>query len=117
MGVVFLLLDLALLGACVSAPPSVPRTLTRAGSANLRTFEPTMTPTRRCNDAWPGRGPPYLMGRSEGENRRLIHQAQLYNPLTRRFLIEAGIGSGMRVLDVGSGAGDVALLLAELAPS
>ena len=36
------------------------------------------------------------------------------DPVTRRFLIEAGVGPGMRVLDVGSGAGDVALLLAEL---
>ena len=32
----------------------------------------------------PGEDPPYLMGRSEGEKRRLIRQAQLYNPLTRR---------------------------------
>jgi SAM-dependent methyltransferase len=30
------------------------------------------------------------------------------------LFIEAGLGSGMRVLDVGSGAGDVALLVAEL---
>ena len=36
------------------------------------------------------------------------------DPITRRFLLEAGVGSGMRVLDVGSGAGDVAMLLAEL---
>jgi SAM-dependent methyltransferase len=35
-------------------------------------------------------------------------------PITRRFLQEAGIAAGMKVLDVGSGAGDVALLLADL---
>src|SRR4030095_8815475 len=58
--------------------------------------------------------PLYLMGRSDQETARLHRQAQLYGPLTRRLFIEAGIGSGMRVLDVGSGAGDVALLLAEL---
>src|SRR5262249_10346650 len=56
----------------------------------------------------------YLMGRSDHETARLQRQAQLYGPLTRRVFIEAGVGSGMRVLDVGSGAGDVALLVAEL---
>ena len=56
----------------------------------------------------------YLLGRSDHETARLQRQAQLYGPLTRRLFIEAGIGSGMRVLDVGSGAGDVALLVAEL---
>ena len=58
--------------------------------------------------------PDYVMGRSEHETRRLQRQAQLYSPLTRRLLVDAGIGQGMRVLDVGSGAGDVALLIAEL---
>jgi ubiquinone/menaquinone biosynthesis C-methylase UbiE len=58
--------------------------------------------------------PLYLMGRSDHETARLQRQAQLYGPLTRRLLIEAGVGAGMRVLDVGSGAGDVALLVAEL---
>ena len=56
----------------------------------------------------------YVMGRSDHETARLQRQAQLYGPLTRRLFIEAGVGSGMRVLDVGSGAGDVALLVAEL---
>jgi len=35
-------------------------------------------------------------------------------PITRRILMEAGIGSGMRVLDIGSGAGDVSFLVSEL---
>jgi len=34
--------------------------------------------------------------------------------VTRQFLREAGIARGMRVLDVGSGAGDVAFLVADL---
>ena len=55
----------------------------------------------------------YTMGRSEAETRRLIEQAQLYDGVTRRFLNAAGIGKGMKVLDIGSGAGDVALTLAE----
>ena len=58
--------------------------------------------------------PEYLMGRSEAERGRLQRQAQLYGPLTRQLFVDAGIGQGMRVLDVGSGVGDVALLVAEL---
>ena len=61
--------------------------------------------------------PVYVMGHSDTETARLQRQAQLYGPATRRLFIEAGIGSGMRVLDVGSGAGDVALLVAELVGS
>lgn len=36
------------------------------------------------------------------------------NSITRRFLAEAGIGSGMQVLEIGCGSGEVTLLLAEL---
>ena len=55
----------------------------------------------------------YTMGRSESETKRLIEQSQLYDGVTRRFLNAAGIEKGMKVLDIGSGAGDVALTLAE----
>jgi SAM-dependent methyltransferase len=56
----------------------------------------------------------YALGRTESETWRLIRQHQVYGHLTRQFLVSAGIGAGMRVLDVGSGAGDVSLLLADL---
>jgi ubiquinone/menaquinone biosynthesis C-methylase UbiE len=56
----------------------------------------------------------YVMGRSTEETRRLQEQAQIYGPSTRRLFVEAGIETGMRVLDVGCGAGDVALLAADL---
>ncbi len=56
----------------------------------------------------------YALGRSEAETRRLIVQHQLYGPFTRQFLAGAGVTAGMKVLDVGSGAGDVALLVAQL---
>ena len=56
----------------------------------------------------------YALGRSAAETQRLIRQAQIYGPLTRRLFASAGITAGMKVLDVGSGAGDVALLLADL---
>ena len=56
----------------------------------------------------------YALGRSDAETQRLILQHQIYGPLSRQFLVSAGITAGMRVLDVGSGAGDMALLAAEL---
>jgi len=57
---------------------------------------------------------PYLFGHSEDETRRLQIQAQLLNSSTRRMLVDCGISPGMRVLDVGSGTGDVARLIAEV---
>jgi SAM-dependent methyltransferase len=57
---------------------------------------------------------PYVLGHSEAELRRLKAQAQEIDPVSRRFVTEAGIGPGMRVLDVGTGAGDTALLLADV---
>jgi SAM-dependent methyltransferase len=56
----------------------------------------------------------YPLGRSDAEARRLILQNQIYSPITRAFLTSAGISRGMKVLDLGSGAGDVALLCADL---
>ena len=59
----------------------------------------------------------YVLGHSPREIERLHLQARLVDPITRQYLQEAGIGPGMRVLDVGSGAGDVSLLAAELVGS
>ena len=56
----------------------------------------------------------YELGHSDRELKRLATQARLVDPMTRRFFQEAGIARGMRVLDIGSGAGDVAFLAAEL---
>src|SRR4029077_2531398 len=58
--------------------------------------------------------PAYVLGHSERELERLRTQARLIEPATRAFFREAGIAPGMRVLDFGSGAGDVAFLAAEL---
>jgi ubiquinone/menaquinone biosynthesis C-methylase UbiE len=56
----------------------------------------------------------YALGRSDREYARLALQADLLKPLTRRVFEDAGIAPGMRVLDLGSGAGDVCLLLSEM---
>src|SRR5204863_6578634 len=48
------------------------------------------------------------------EQRRRSSQAAGFDPLTDRVFQAAGLGVGMRVLDLGSGAGDVAMLAARL---
>jgi SAM-dependent methyltransferase len=56
----------------------------------------------------------YILGHSERELERLGDQARQFEPFTRKIFQAAGLGPGMRVLDIGSGAGDVAFLAAEL---
>ena len=56
----------------------------------------------------------YVMGHDERERRRLELQASILNPLTEHLLRRAGISSGMRVLDIGCGVGDVSLLAARM---
>ena len=56
----------------------------------------------------------YALGHAEAELRRLVTQARLIDPITRRFLEAAGIAKGMRILDIGSGAGDVAFLCGDI---
>jgi SAM-dependent methyltransferase len=58
--------------------------------------------------------PVYPLGHTDRELERLSAQDRLVAPSTRHFFREAGIGPGMRVLDVGSGAGDTAFLTADL---
>ena len=59
----------------------------------------------------------YALGSTDSEHERLIWQAERFGPLTERLFREAGIGPGQRVLDIGSGVGDVALLVARLVGS
>ena len=58
--------------------------------------------------------PTYALGRSDQETKRLQSQAKFLEPYTLRMFEDAGIARGMRVLDLGSGAGDVALLAGRL---
>src|SRR5215471_6331049 len=57
---------------------------------------------------------PYALGSTDTEHERLIRQAVYLAPLTERLFHEAGVGPGQRVLDLGSGVGDVAMLAARL---
>ncbi len=61
-----------------------------------------------------GDGASYVLGHSEAELDRLAAQARAVDPITLRFLTEAGVCVGMRVLDVGCGGGDVSVLVAGL---
>jgi len=56
----------------------------------------------------------YVLGSTDAEHERLIRQATRLAPLAERLFREAGIGPGQRVLDLGSGVGDVAMLVARL---
>ena len=56
----------------------------------------------------------YPFANRAAEDDRLLSQGPIIDPSTRRLLREAGIAPGMRVLDLGSGAGNVARVAAEI---
>lgn len=55
----------------------------------------------------------YVFGHSQREIQRLIYQAAIVKPVTERLLRTVKLGPGMRVLDLGCGAGDVSILAAQ----
>jgi SAM-dependent methyltransferase len=56
----------------------------------------------------------YALGSEAAEQERLIRQAEWLSAHTERFFRRAGIGPDQRVLDLGSGVGDVALIAGRL---
>jgi SAM-dependent methyltransferase len=64
-----------------------------------------------------GNSPGYALGSERHEIARLDAQSAFYEPATARFLAAAGLEPGMRVLDLGTGLGHVARLIAALVGS
>jgi ubiquinone/menaquinone biosynthesis C-methylase UbiE len=56
----------------------------------------------------------YVLGSAEVEHDRLIRQGRRLAKFTEHLFREAGVGPGQRVLDIGSGVGEVTLLVARL---
>lgn len=56
----------------------------------------------------------YVLGKSLHEDERLMLQARLLRPYTDQYFRSAGIVPGMRVLDIGAGMGDVAILAGDI---
>jgi ubiquinone/menaquinone biosynthesis C-methylase UbiE len=58
--------------------------------------------------------PEYALGYSNAEHERLIRQGRRIAPYTERLFRSAGLAEGDRVLDLGSGVGDVSMLAARI---
>jgi len=56
----------------------------------------------------------YPLGGADDEHERLIRQATHPETYTERLFRAAGIVDGQRVLDIGFGVGDVAMLVARM---
>jgi ubiquinone/menaquinone biosynthesis C-methylase UbiE len=56
----------------------------------------------------------YAMGSTDDERKRLMRQGAVLRGFLASAFHAAGIGPGMRVLDLGCGVGDVAMLAADL---
>ena len=56
----------------------------------------------------------YVLGHTKDELARLETQAEIFKEPTEEVLAKAGIRDGMRVLDLGCGVGDVAMIAARL---
>ena len=58
--------------------------------------------------------PEYPLGNTPAEDERLAWQAERFDPVTEQFFRVAGLDNGQRVLELGSGAGHVAMLVSRI---
>jgi SAM-dependent methyltransferase len=58
--------------------------------------------------------PTYALGYSDSERERLVAQSLRFAPVTERFLRDSAVREGHKVLDIGSGLGDVAIAAARI---
>jgi tRNA A58 N-methylase Trm61 len=56
----------------------------------------------------------YVLGHTPWAIQRLLRLGQIYAPFTRRMFAKAGISTGMQVLDIGCGPGEVSLIVADI---
>jgi len=56
----------------------------------------------------------YPLGNTPAEDDRLAWQAARFDPLTEKFFRAAGVRTGQRILELGSGAGHVAMLVSRI---
>lgn len=61
-----------------------------------------------------GAAPRYVCGHAPREFDRLALQSRIYEAVTRRLLVRAGIDAGQSVVDLGCGGGDVTLIAADV---
>jgi deazaflavin-dependent oxidoreductase (nitroreductase family) len=85
-----------------------------AGTSHLRPALDAILGPDAEGTAMSGTGGGYQLGSDERELARLDLQGRALAPATRAIFAAAGIGPGMRVLDLGCGAGDVAFVAAGL---
>jgi len=56
----------------------------------------------------------YVLGNQDNEIARLEMQAALFEPITERTLLNAGLKKGMSCIDIGCGSGSVTRLMADM---
>ena len=56
----------------------------------------------------------YVMGQTDAERARLSQQDRVFAPHSENLFRQAGIATGMRVVDIGCGVGDTTTLLARI---